>query len=329
MRLAARVLPFVLTSLSALVVALPAVAQAPVTYRVSFPAPEHHYAQIEVTFPNLPAGTLEARMSRSSPGRYALHEYAKNVFELQAFDGKGKTLAATRPNPYQWDVNGHDGTVRIVYKIYGDHVDGTYLGIDADARAHEHAGDADVGARPRSPQCARHVRAAEGPVVGSRDAAVSDRRSLDVYRAEPAVPDGQPDRAERANDSDVQGARRRWPAIDDQGRDPSRCRRGRSERVRCRCREDRAGAGSRVRRVSGVRARTLHVSRGLRALGWRRWDGAPQQHGRRRTGLAAHARHGRRRARHGVARVLPRLERGAHPAEDARAVQFRRSEHLG
>ena len=30
-----------------------------------------------------------------------------------------------------------------------------------------------------------------------------------------------------------------------------------------------------------------------------------------------------------VARVLPRLERGAHPAEDARAVQFRRGQHLG
>lgn len=136
MRLAARVLPSVVTTLIALGVAVPvpalpqAQAPAPVTYRVSFPAPEHHYAQIEVTFPNLPGGTLEARMSRSSPGRYALHEYAKNVFELRAFDGRGKALATTRPSPYQWDVSGHDGTVRIVYKIYGDHVDGTYLAID-------------------------------------------------------------------------------------------------------------------------------------------------------------------------------------------------------
>jgi len=127
MRLAARFLPSVLTCL---VVTAPAFAQAPVTYRVSFPAPEHHYAQIEVMFPNVPAGTLETRMSRSSPGRYAVHEYSKNVFELQAFDGKGKALATTRPSPYQWDVAGHDGTVRIVYKIYGDYVDGTYLGID-------------------------------------------------------------------------------------------------------------------------------------------------------------------------------------------------------
>ena len=100
----------------ALLMSVPAVAQAPVNYRLSFPAPEHHYAVIEVTFPGIPNGTLETRMSRSSPGRYALHEFSKNVFELKAFDGKGKELAVTRPNPYQWDVAKHDGTVRVVYK---------------------------------------------------------------------------------------------------------------------------------------------------------------------------------------------------------------------
>jgi predicted metalloprotease with PDZ domain len=110
--------------------ALPAAAQGTVTYRVAFPAPEHHYAQIEVTFTDVPAGPLQARMSRSSPGRYALHEFSKNVFEVTAFDGKGNALTPARPNPYEWDVSGHDGTVRIVYKIYGDHIDGTYLGID-------------------------------------------------------------------------------------------------------------------------------------------------------------------------------------------------------
>ena len=113
-----------------LLVSAPVLAQTPVTYKVSFPAPEHHYAQVEVTFAGAPPGTLQARMSRSSPGRYAIHEYAKNVFELRAFDGKGKELNTSRPSPYQWDVAGHDGTVRIVYKVYGDHVDGTYLGID-------------------------------------------------------------------------------------------------------------------------------------------------------------------------------------------------------
>jgi len=117
-------------------VASPALAQSvvddfTVQYKVSFPAPEHHYAQIEIVFPAVPRGaTLEARMSRSSPGRYAVHEFSKNVFDVHAYDGMGKALGTKRPNPYQWSVDGHDGTVRITYKVFGNHVDGTYLAID-------------------------------------------------------------------------------------------------------------------------------------------------------------------------------------------------------
>jgi predicted metalloprotease with PDZ domain len=104
-------------------------ASREIVYTLSFPAPEHHVADVEVTFPNV-TGTLEARMSRSSPGRYAVHEFAKNVYNVRAFDGRGRELAIARPNPSQWNVDGHDGTVRVTYTIYGDLVDGTYLGID-------------------------------------------------------------------------------------------------------------------------------------------------------------------------------------------------------
>src|SRR5687768_18408016 len=126
---------------AALILVVPGRAQqaapAPVVYNVSFPAPEHRYAVVDVTFADVPAGTLQARMSRSSPGRYAVHEFAKNVFEVHAFDGKGQELGITRPNPYQWDVTGHDGTVRITYRIFGNLVDGTYQGVDA-TTAHIH-----------------------------------------------------------------------------------------------------------------------------------------------------------------------------------------------
>ncbi|HTL45176.1 MAG TPA: PDZ domain-containing protein [Vicinamibacterales bacterium] len=107
----------------------------PVVYKVSFPAPEHHIAQVDVTWTHVTSPRLQARMSRSSPGRYALHEFAKNVYDVHAFNGAGAELPITRPNPYEWDIAGHDGTVRITYTIYGDHVDGTYLGID---RQHAH-----------------------------------------------------------------------------------------------------------------------------------------------------------------------------------------------
>jgi predicted metalloprotease with PDZ domain len=50
-------------------------------------------------------------------------------------NGKGQPLAASRPDPHQWDVTGHDGTVVVTYKVFGDRTDGTYLGID-DMHAH-------------------------------------------------------------------------------------------------------------------------------------------------------------------------------------------------
>jgi predicted metalloprotease with PDZ domain len=101
-----------------------------ISYRVSFPEPEHHWMQVEVTFTGLGTQALQARMSRSSPGRYAVHEFAKNIFSFEAFNSKNVALTATRPTPYQWTVAGHDGTVRIVYKIFGDRGDGTYFAVD-------------------------------------------------------------------------------------------------------------------------------------------------------------------------------------------------------
>jgi predicted metalloprotease with PDZ domain len=109
--------------------------QAPIEYKLSFPSPEHRWMQVEVRFPNVPPGTLQLRMARSSPGRYALAEFAKNVFDVSIVNGTGQPLTATRPDPHEWDVASHDGTVVITYKIFGDRTDGTYLGID-DMHAH-------------------------------------------------------------------------------------------------------------------------------------------------------------------------------------------------
>jgi predicted metalloprotease with PDZ domain len=110
-------------------------AAAPVRYRVSFPEPQHRWMQVEATFPEADTATLELRMSRSSPGRYSLHDFAKNVYDVHAFGADGRELPTTRPDPYGWNVAGHGGTVTVKYKVYGDRVDGTYLAID---RTHAH-----------------------------------------------------------------------------------------------------------------------------------------------------------------------------------------------
>jgi predicted metalloprotease with PDZ domain len=112
-----------------------AYAQAPVTYRLSFPEREHHLMQVEITFSDVPTGALQVHMSRSSPGRYTMHEFAKNVFDVRATDQAGKPLTISKPNPNQWDITGHSGTVRLQYRVFGDRVDGTYLAVDT---AHAH-----------------------------------------------------------------------------------------------------------------------------------------------------------------------------------------------
>jgi predicted metalloprotease with PDZ domain len=112
-----------------LVLAMPLSAQE-VRYDIAFPNAVHHEAEITVTWTGLPNAPLEVRMSRTSPGRYALHEFAKNVYSVSAVDGADRALRITRPDPYGWDVHGHDGTVQFRYTLYGDRADGTYTGID-------------------------------------------------------------------------------------------------------------------------------------------------------------------------------------------------------
>ena len=106
-----------------------------VRYDVSFPNAVHHEARITASFPAHGRDTLAVWMSRSSPGRYALHEFAKNVYSVSATDGAGHPLTVSRPDPYHWLVAGHDGTVRFTYTLFADRAGGTYTGVD---RTHAH-----------------------------------------------------------------------------------------------------------------------------------------------------------------------------------------------
>lgn len=108
----------------------PPAADAPIEYRLSFPAPEHHRVQVDAVFRSLPEPPLQLVMSSASPGRYARHDFAKNLVELTAADEKGEPLPVERTGPSTWTVATHRGTVRVRYRLFGDRVDGTYLAID-------------------------------------------------------------------------------------------------------------------------------------------------------------------------------------------------------
>lgn len=104
-------------------------------YTVSFENAAHHEATVSATFPHLKTKTVTARMSRTSPGRYALHEFAKNVYAFKATNSKGEVLPVRRPDPYSWEITGHDGTVHIQYTLFANRGDGTYSQVD-DTHAH-------------------------------------------------------------------------------------------------------------------------------------------------------------------------------------------------
>jgi predicted metalloprotease with PDZ domain len=107
-----------------------AFAQAPVAYRLTFPEPEHRWMQVELALADLPDAPLELHMSRASPGRYALHEFAKNVFDVRVTDTAGGVLTAAHTTPNQWVVARHPSSVRVSYRVFGDRTDGTYLSVD-------------------------------------------------------------------------------------------------------------------------------------------------------------------------------------------------------
>src|SRR5690349_2465509 len=93
-----RMLPAILFIIAtAVAVAAQARTQPPILYKVSFPEPEHHWMQVEITFSSLDTKPLDVRMSRSSPGRYAVAEFAKNVFSIEAYNAQGQKIPYTRP----------------------------------------------------------------------------------------------------------------------------------------------------------------------------------------------------------------------------------------
>ena len=104
---------------------------APVQYTVSFPNAVHHEAEITMALTQVPQKPLHVRMSRSSPGRYATHEFGKNIYNVTATDGKGNALQLKQLSGDVYEIAAPPAALRISYTLFGNWVDGTYAGIDA------------------------------------------------------------------------------------------------------------------------------------------------------------------------------------------------------
>ena len=106
-------------------------AQDTITYNLYFPNAVHHEAEITLTVKNINTNTLTAVMSKSSPGRYAEHNFGKNVYHVNAFDEDNTDITIQKTESHQWEFHNINNSLTISYTLYGNHADGTYTGIDA------------------------------------------------------------------------------------------------------------------------------------------------------------------------------------------------------
>lgn len=112
---------------------LPVSAQT--SYSLDLSARHQHQLLIEAVYQLPPQSGEQAplllQMAAASPGRYARHDFAKNIYALKATDSSGALLPITRTGPSSWQVSGHQGEVRVSYLLFGNHADGTYNQIDS------------------------------------------------------------------------------------------------------------------------------------------------------------------------------------------------------
>ena len=101
-----------------------------IVYTLDLTDVQQHELHVTVDFPAVGPGVFRIRMPQASPGRYAQHNFAKNVYDLRAFGADGAELAVHPEDVATWAVAGHGGGVQLRYTLFANGGDGTYSGVD-------------------------------------------------------------------------------------------------------------------------------------------------------------------------------------------------------
>ena len=101
-----------------------------IVYSLDLSNVQEHELYVTVDFPAVPEGIFYVKMPQSSPGRYAQHNFARNVYDLRATGAGGDSVTVARVDPTTWAITGHGGSVRLRYTLFANGGDGTYSGVD-------------------------------------------------------------------------------------------------------------------------------------------------------------------------------------------------------
>lgn len=110
--------------------------QGAMHYQLDVSQREQHRLGVTITLDASSKAPIELQMANSSPGRYARHDFAKNLYALSAFNRQGQPLDVTRIGPSRWLVQPDAaGRIDIKYQLFANYADGTYSQLD---RRHAH-----------------------------------------------------------------------------------------------------------------------------------------------------------------------------------------------
>jgi predicted metalloprotease with PDZ domain len=92
----------------------------PVRYRLSFPAPHTHYAEVSVDVPTDGRDEIELMMAVWTPGSYLVREFSRHVEQIAASSADGTPLAVRKTRKNRWAVaTGGGSRVSVSYRVYG------------------------------------------------------------------------------------------------------------------------------------------------------------------------------------------------------------------
>src|ERR1700741_124280 len=89
-----------------------------ISYTVTFPEAQAHYAEVEMNITGLHQKMLDLKMPVWTPGSYLVREFSKNV-ESFAAESKGKSVETKKIRKNTWRINSENlSSIRVKYKVY-------------------------------------------------------------------------------------------------------------------------------------------------------------------------------------------------------------------
>ncbi|MBU2426447.1 MAG: PDZ domain-containing protein [Gammaproteobacteria bacterium] len=115
--------------------------EADTQYQISITQPEHHLADIEMSFVADKSGPLQLKLPAWRSGKYQILDLASGVRLFQAFDSNNELLAVDKIEKSTWQLQvATPGQIKIKYQVYANelgqrtrHIDDSHAYINASA----------------------------------------------------------------------------------------------------------------------------------------------------------------------------------------------------